>query len=272
MARKLSLAFFTLFDCGPVDMIRVAAETGYDMVGLRLLPPVQGEAPYPLMRDAGVRRETLAALKETGIAVCDVEIVRLKPETKTEEFERFLEIAAELGARHVLVVDDDPDASRFIDSFAALCRLSRPYGLTADLEFMPWTKAPDLRSARAFVEKADEPNGGVLIDALHFDRSKSTLEEVLALPRHLVHYAQFCDGPLGYDPSDEALLRVARGERLFPGEGGIDCVSLAKAIPEDIVISLEAPNRELAKTVGPKDRAKIGIAALRRTLASAGRT
>ena len=272
MAHKLSLAFFTLFDSGLVDAIHIAAETGYDMVGLRLLPSTPNEALYPLMEDPVVRRETVAALKATGVTVCDVEIVRLKAETNVENYERFLHGAAELGARHALVLGDDPETNRLVDNFAAFCRLSRNYGLAANLEFMPWTKVPDLRSAEAIVEKANEPNAGVLIDSLHFDRSTSTLDDVLALPRNLIHYAQLCDGPVEYDSSHEALLRVARGERLFPGEGGVDCVTLVKALPPDIIISLEVPNRELAKTMGPRDRAITGMTALHHVLASAGRT
>ena len=49
MPHKLSLAFLTLFDCGPVETIRIAAETGFDMVGLRLLPAAPGEDDYPLL-------------------------------------------------------------------------------------------------------------------------------------------------------------------------------------------------------------------------------
>ena len=35
----------------------------------------------------------------------------------------------------------------------------------------------------------------------------------------------------------------------FPGEGGIDLVSLTRAMPADITISIEVPTVELAKTV-----------------------
>jgi sugar phosphate isomerase/epimerase len=268
MAYKLSLAFFTVFDCGPVEMIEIASEIGYDMVGLRLLPAIPDEAPYPLLENASVRRETLAALKATGIAVCDVEIVRLKPETEVDKFEPFLAAAAELGARHILVLGDDPSVGRLTGKFADFCRLSHGYGLVANLEFIPYTKVPDLSTARAVVEGASQPNAGVLIDSLHFDRSATTLDDVRVLPRDLVHYAQFCDAPASYDPSFDALRRVSRGERLFPGDGGIDCVSLLRELPPEIVLGLEVPNLELARTISPRDRANMGMAALRRMLAS----
>lgn len=272
MPHKLSLAFLTLFDCGPVEAIRIAAETGYDMVGLRLLPAAPAEAPYPLMTEPAVLREAVAALRDTGVSVGDVEIARLKPDTEISSFERFLDHAARLGARHVLVAGDDSDRSRLTATFSGFCRLARNYGLTADLEFMPWTAAPNLAAARAIVEEAGEPNGGVLVDALHWDRSGGATEEVQALPARLVHYVQLCDGPAEYDRSDEGLIRIARSARLNPGEGGIDCVGLAAAIPDEVTISVEVPNHERAKVLGPKARAGEALAATRRVLEAAGRT
>lgn len=272
MPHKLSLAFLTLFDCGPVEAIRIAAETGYDMVGLRLLPAAPAEAPYPLMTDPTVLREAVTTLRDTGVSVGDVEIARLKPETEVSSFELFLDRAAQLGARHLLVAGDDPDHTRLTATFAGFCRLARNYGLTADLEFMPWTAVPDLAAARAIVEAAGEPNGGVLVDALHWDRSGGTTDEVRALPARLVNYVQFCDGPADYDRSDKGLIRIARSARLNPGDGGIDCVGLAATIPDGVTISVEVPNHERAKVLGPKARAEEALEAARRVLEAAGRT
>ena len=272
MPHKLSLAFLTLFDCGPVEAVRIAGETGYDMVGLRLLPAATTEAPYPLMTEPAVLREAVAALRETGVSVGDVEIARLKPDTEISSFERFVDHAAQLGARHVLVAGDDPDHARLTGTFAGFCRLARNYGLTADLEFMPWTAVPDLAAARAIVEAAGEPNGGVLVDALHWNRSGGTTGEVQALPAKLTNYVQFCDGPADYDPSDEGLIRIARSARLNPGEGGIDCVGLATVVPDGVTISVEVPNHELASTLSPRMRAEAALAAARRVLEAAGRT
>lgn len=270
MPHKLSLAFLTLFDCGPVEAIRIAADTGYDLVGLRLLPAAVGEAPYALLTDPVLLREAAAALKDTGIGVGDVEIARLKAETKVADFQSFLEKSAVLGARHVLVAGDDPDHARLTDNFAAFCRLAQQYGMTADLEFMPWTKVPNLSAARRIVEATGEPNGGVLIDALHYDRSDTTLAEIREVPRNLINYVQFCDGPADYDQSDEGLISIARSARLFPGDGGIDCVGLAKAIPADVTVSVEVPNHQLAKTLGAKERAQAAMDAARNILRAAG--
>ncbi|TWG99502.1 sugar phosphate isomerase/epimerase [Mesorhizobium sp. J18] len=272
MPHPFSLAFLTVFDAGPVEAIRIAAETGYNMVGLRLLPAGPAEAPYPLMTDDRLLEEAVVAIRDTGIAVADVEIVRLMPDTIVADFESFLERAGRLGARHVLVAGDDPDASRLTDNFAGLCQLAKTYSLTADLEFMPWTEVPDLAFARGIVEAAGEANGGVLIDALHLDRAGSMLEEVRGLPAKWINYVQFCDGPANYDGSDEGLIRVARQARLMPGDGAIDLTGLARAIPDNVTVSIEVPNHELASRMSPRERAKIALDATRRLLAAADDT
>lgn len=270
MTHPLSLAFLTAFDTGPVEAIRIAAAAGYRMVGLRILP-AGGEGPYPLLTDDRLLKEAQAALRETGVTVGDVEIIRLKPENDLDLFARFCERCAALEARHVLVAGDDDNKARTVESFARFCEIAAPHGLTADLEFMPWTGVKTLAEARAIVEAAGQPNGGVLIDALHLHRSGGTPEEVAALPPALVHYVQFCDGPVPYDPSDKGMIRIAREARMFPGLGGIDHVALAKALPDGVTISVEVPDKHLARSVDARGRAEMAAAATRAILRAAGR-
>lgn len=267
MSHRCSLAFLTTFDLGPVEAVRAAGTAGYDMIGLRLLPAAPGaEADYPLLTDDRVLSETVAALGDTGIEVADIEIVRLRPETDVSGFAPFFERGRRLGARNVLVAGDDPEEARLTDAFGKLARLAAGFGLTVDLEFMPWTKVPDLATARRIVEAAGEANGGVLVDALHLDRSASTLADVRALPPARINYVQFCDGPADYDRSDAGLIEVARRARLMPGEGGIDLAGLARTIPADTIISIEIPNHALAARVGGAERAAMALRATRAVL------
>lgn len=254
MAHAFSLAFLTTSDVGPAEAVRIAAETGYDMVGLRFLP-AGAEAPYPVMSDAAVQGDVARALSETGIKLADIEIVRLGPNTDIAEFEVFCALGQRFGARHVLVAADDPEVSRLIDSFGRFCDLAQAYGLTADLEFMPWTAVKTVKDALRIVEDAGRDNGGVLVDALHFDRSVSTLDDIDALPRNRINYAQLCDGPVPYDPSDADMIRIARADRLLPGEGGIDLAGLLRALPADIPLSVEVPRLDLVGNISARDRA-----------------
>lgn len=250
---KLSLAFLTLGAIPVPDMIRAAGRAGFQGVGLRLLPATPEEPPYPILDDARALREARAAMEETGVSVVDVEIARLKAETDIAGFAPFFERAAELGARHILVAGDDPDHARLTDTFARFCALAAPFGLTGDLEFMPWTKVPDLATARGIVDAAGAPNGGVLVDAIHFDRSNTTLAEIRALPERQIHYYQLCDGPADYDPSPAGLAALARTARLFPGDGAIDLAGLVQALPADVPVSVEVPNHAWSRGRTPDE-------------------
>lgn len=260
--QNLSLAFLTMFDVDPVAAIKIAAETGYQMVGLRILPAAAaGEPAYPLLHDESTMKEVLAALSDTGIMVGDVEIIRLKEQNDWDLFKHFCERSERLGARHILVAGDDTNRTRLTENFSRFCAMAEQHKLTADLEPMPWTAVPDVAAALAIVETANNPNGGVLVDALHFDRSSTTIEEIADIPRNRMNYVQLCDGAVPYDPSDEGLIRVARGERLFPGLGGIDLLRLVRAIPADITISVEVPHRAWAEKIDAQGRAAMAHAA-----------
>lgn len=259
MMPSFSLAALTALELAPPGLIDVAAACGYDHVGIRLLPAMPGGVAYPLMEDAAALRETIARLDATGVTVADLEVVAIRPETEIAAFSAFFEAGARLRARHVLVAAYDPDLHRFADRFAGFCEAAAPYGLTADLEFMPWTSVPDLATARRIVEHVPHANAGVLVDALHFDRSQSAIGDIAGIPAGKLHYWQLCDAPTERPTSTEEMMHVARNERMFPGEGGLDLVALAHAMPPNIVVSLEVPTVTLAKTMDAEARARRAL-------------
>lgn len=266
---SFSLAALTALELAPPELIDVAAACGYDHVGIRLLPATPGGIAYPLMEDEAGLRDTIARLDATGVTVADLEVVAFRPETGIAAFSGFFETGARLGARHILVAAYDPVLDRFTDRFAEFCEAAAPYGLTADLEFMPWTAVPDLETARRIVEKVGKENAGVLVDALHFDRSGSSIGDLAKIPVDRLPYWQLCDGPAERPATSEEMMRAARTERMFPGEGGIDLVSLARAMPGDIAVSVEVPTVELARTMDAYARARRALDGARRIIAKA---
>jgi hypothetical protein len=156
--RIFSLASLTVLELSPPEMVDVAARAGYSHVGLRLVPATPEEHHFPLVADGDLRRQTLRRLRDTGIAVLDVEILRLKPDTVVADFEKVLAVGAEFGATELLVAGNDVDEQRLTDNFAALCDLAAPYGLHPHLEFMPWTDACNLSRPLRIVEAAGREN------------------------------------------------------------------------------------------------------------------
>ncbi|WGD49418.1 sugar phosphate isomerase/epimerase [Bradyrhizobium sp. CB1650] len=247
----------------------LAAKLGYQAIGVRIEPAAPGSDFSPLVSDPTMLRETVRRIEDTGVPVFDVEIARLGADFRPERFAAFLEIAGKLKARAILVAGDDPDEARLTDSFAEFCRAAAPYGLTADLEFMPWTAVKNAKAALRIVTNAGEPNGRILVDALHAARSATTLDDVASLPRHLLSYAQLCDAPAGIPATDTELIHTARCARLLPGDGGIDLHGLVQALPNDLPLSLEVPNDEWLPKLGPEQWGRRALAGARRVVAEA---
>jgi sugar phosphate isomerase/epimerase len=264
MNRQYSLAYLTAPTASAVQAIGLAADLGYSHVGLSPFPNGAG-APYqPMLGDGAALREVQASLRDTGVQVFDIEIIRIGAAFDAQVYLPALALGAEIGAKAVLIAADDTDAARLAANYARLCEVARPYGLSCDLEFMPWTAVKNAAEARHIIELAGAPaNGGILVDALHFGRSATTLDDIARLPRAWLHYAQICDASAGIPPTNEALIHTARGERLLPGDGGIDLAGLFAALPSDLPVSVEIPNEARAKALGFREWARQALAASR---------
>jgi sugar phosphate isomerase/epimerase len=265
MSRAYSLSYLTAASLTPPQAVELAARLGYDYAGLRILPIAPGGGFAPLIDDVALLKETQARIRD-GAGVYDVEVVRIGPDFRVESVRPFLEVCGALGARAVLMAADDPQEARMAESFAAFCDAAAPYGLTADLEFMPWTEAPSVKAATRIVARAGRPNGRVLVDALHFERSGSTLEDVAAIPKGFLGYAQICDGPAIYSRHVAAMIHTAREARLPPGEGDIDLKALFDALPHDLPVSVEIPHALRIKEAGVEAWARDMLAMSRRVL------
>jgi sugar phosphate isomerase/epimerase len=262
-----SLAYLTSVPLSPVDALVLAGKLGYGHTGVRIAPASPGGEFHPLSTDAAMLRETIARNKDSGATIFDVEIVRLTADFTVDAFARFLETCGALGARAILVAGDDPDEGRLTASFAAFCDAAAKYGLTADLEFMPWTKVPNAKAALRVVGNAGRPNGRILVDTLHAGRSATTLADIAAIPASMLSYAQLCDAPGEIPSTQEGLIHTARHARLLPGEGGIDLVGMLSQLPADLPISLEIPNDERLPVLGPEEWGRQALAAAKTVVA-----
>ena len=262
--RIYSLAYLSSHRCTPVEAIRIAAQTGYAFVGLRLWPNAPGAPQQHLLDQPQALREARAALQDTGVGVFDLEIIRINADFDPHTWDRLYDVGAQLKAKAILVAGDDPDEARLTLNYARLCEVMQPYGMTADLEFMPWTEVKDAQAALRIIANAGMPsNAGILVDALHFGRSTTTLDDIRAIPRQLLHYAQICDAAAGLDFSTEDMIHTARCARLLPGDGNIDVRGLFAALPADLPVSVEVVNFEREAQTPPLQWATECLAASR---------
>ena len=248
MRRDIGLAALTVLELSPQDQVSLAAQVGYDFVGLRLIP-VAGQPHQHAVDAAAIERR----LADTGMKVLDVEVFRLDAETSVADYEPMLEICARLRASDLLVHGADADRARLADNWGRLCDLAGRYGLAANLEPMPWVEISTIARANRILELAPRSNAAVLPDAIHFFREANRLEELAATK---TRYLQFCDARREKPADMDEIRRQARADRLMPGEGGLDLRGLLAALPRDLPVCLEIP---YARPLPPLERARLAL-------------
>jgi sugar phosphate isomerase/epimerase len=254
---QFSLAHLTALGCAPPEVACIAAAAGYDFVSYRIIfMGLPNEPNYALAENKQMLRETRQALAATGLRVLDIELARIADNIDVKSYVPALEAAAELGARHVISSIWTPRRDYAVESYAELCDLAKPLGLTVDLEFLTWTTVANLRQAAAICRAANRPNSGLLIDTLHFHRSRVGLDELSAIPLAWFHFAHVCDAAQAIPDTTEGLIHTAREDRLDPGQGGIDIAAIVSRLPR-VPYSLEIPNLERVKQLGYAGHAKL---------------
>ena len=262
----LSLAHLTVLDVAPPALFDIAAQAGYQSVGIRIFPAVPGAVAYPL--SPPTVSEWRRRMADAGVGVHDVEFLPITPEIHVGDYAQTLALAAELGARRLSVAGDDADFSRLAEHFGALCDLAAKVGMGVDLEFMRFRILGTLPQALEIVTRAARPNGKLLVDMLHLHRSGGTAAMLRDIPAALLGSVQLCDAPLHIPETDAGLTEEARGGRLFPGEGELPLIDFMNAVPGDIPISLEVPVGRTHPRLSPLQRAARAGAASRELLKS----
>jgi sugar phosphate isomerase/epimerase len=253
--RKFSLAYLTVYGCPPPEMTYIAARAGYDFVSFRPIPlGLPGEPSFELAANPTLLKQTRTALASTGLRVLDIELARVADGVDPTSYRPALEVGAELGAKHVISSIWTADRVFATECWGEICDLAKPLGLTVDLEFVTFASVRTLREALDVARAAARGNGGILVDMLHFSRSRVPLADLDAVPRDWFHFVHLCDAPAAIPASRDELVRAAREERLYPGEGGIDLVSILRRIP-DVPLSVEVPHLARVRELGYAEHA-----------------
>lgn len=265
-ARPVSLAPLTVLELSPPELVTCAAEAGYDAVGLRLIRATDEEPARPTIGETPMIRDTRRRLDDTGLFVLDIEVLRLRPDTDVRaDFGPFLETGAYLGASQILVTGNDRDHARVADNLSELAEFAAQFGMTPNLEPMPWTDVRDITEAAAIVARCARDDIGLLVDAIHYDRALTTAVDLRSLPGAWVNYVQICDAVPERPTSIDELRFQGRQARLLPGEGCIGLVSMLQAMPA-VPVSVEAP---VLWNAPAGVRARAALRAARRVIADA---
>jgi len=188
---------------------------------------------YQVARAEGLSdRDIALLLDDHGLAVGELDPawwwlpgaseIHIPPEHDKEQIFRYTEpelfgLADAVGARSLNAVDvfgGSWSTDEAAVAFAGLCDRAADHGLLVHLEFLPWSRVPDLATAWQIVGAADRPNGGLMVDAWHSFRSDPDGELLRSIPGSSILGLQLCDAPAKpeVDP-----LHATLHERLLPG-------------------------------------------------------
>jgi sugar phosphate isomerase/epimerase len=209
---------------------RIAATRAGNFTGLSLWG-----RDYQVARDEGLSDTDIRLLlADHGLAVAELDPawwwlpgaadIRMPPEHDGERIFAFGErelfaVADAVGARSLNAVDvfGGPwSLDEAATAFAGLCDRAAEHGLLVHLEFLPWSRIPDLTTAWQVVREAGRTNGGLMLDAWHYFRSAPDGELLRSIPGASILGVQLCDAPAAAETNP---LHATLHERLLPGDG-----------------------------------------------------
>ena len=202
----------------------------------------------------------------TGLRVHDIELARVYEACTRPKYLPAMEVAAELGAKAVLSSIWGGERDFYLEKFAEICDLAKPFGLTVDLEYVPiaaWhnlAQAVDvLRDFRPPQRRPDDRHAPLPSRARQSGRSRR-------LPREWFHFAHLCDAPPKI-PTDRAeMIRILREARLVRRRRRHRCRGHPGAVPP-CVYSIELPNKERHEELGYAEHATRCLETLKAYLA-----
>ncbi len=251
--RNLGLAHFSALMTPPDQFVAMAADAGFSHVGLRLHPAFAGGPYYELPQGSAAARDLVKRLDSEGLQVYDIETVVINPDFSPQSLLSILDAARALGARRLSVCADDPDRARLVSDFAGLCELAAQFDMGVDLENMGWRTVSTFADCVSIVEESGQANGGALVDALHFCRNGGVPSDLLKVRPALIKSFQLCDAGEDVPRSPEEMIREARSDRYPPGEGTLPVAEILRALPPDVMRSVEVP---IKGSSDPRDHIK----------------
>lgn len=244
--RQVGLAQLSLVGTAPPELVSIAAQAGFDFIGARVWPVTATERAYDLQPGSPMLKETLARMRDTGVAVKDIEFLLLDGSEQREAWLRMMAAGQALGASSLTVAGADADTARLADTLARMTEDGRGFGIVPTLEPISYQPVSSIPAAAALARHA---GCNIVVDALHFNRFGGTYEQ-LAGSQDLVPLLQLCDGPALRPASRDGLVTESRSERGVPGEGGFDLASLVAAFPAGTPVSVETPSDRRVAELG----------------------
>lgn len=256
--RPLGLAALSSLTTEPPKLVELAAEAGFDFVGIRVRPVTAQETAFNVQPGSTMLAETLARMKDTGIQVKDTEFLLLDGSDQRDAWLQMFEAAQALGAESMTVAVADTEATRVADTLAQMVIDGKAFGITPALEPISYQAVHSYPQA---VELAEHTGVSVLVDTLHASRFNATTADLEAAAQY-VPMIQLCDAAVTVPATREGLVEESRSGRFPAGEGGVDLAAMIAAVDAGrpglalLPVSVEIPNAQLQASMSAAQWAK----------------
>jgi sugar phosphate isomerase/epimerase len=238
----IALDFLTALEFDAVAFVEFAARHEIYKVGL-MVQPFTAFRYFNLLGDTGSRRRLLRACRETGVAVDMVEPFFFDAAIDPQDLRPAFETGALLGAKWVNLIARDSDMARMGDNFTAASELAAEYGMSSLTEISKRGTLRKLEDSVAFLKASGNTHMRIELDSLHFFRLDGDVADITKYASWIAR-AQICDGTATL--SEEEQWTEARDHRLPPGDGAFDLSGFLNALPADINVGIEVPNRDMS--------------------------
>lgn len=267
--RKLAIEYISVFGLPPVEFVHLAADLGCAHISTGAVPMPYNPHGYPgwsLVGDRALRRRMIAAMHERDVSISIGEGFLVRPGVDVRDYAAPLDVMRELGVTRINTLSIDPGMNRSFDQFAMLTQMAAAVDVATTLEFGPRMAVADLGAALTAIRHVAQPHFRLVIDTMHLVRSGAGGADIAALDPDMIGYVQLCDAPLVSKFSE--YMDEAKYERMVPGTGELPLLDILAALPRDLPIGLEVPQRSLAEAgVGPHERLGRCVEATRKLLA-----
>jgi sugar phosphate isomerase/epimerase len=247
--RSLTLAHLAL-GATPSQTIDAAADAEFGAVGLRICARRPGD-PYagePILGNPAAARALRDRAAARGIRLSNISAYQFYADVDWDDVAPAIDATAELGAPIIVANGFDPDAARFTALLARYCDAAAASGIRVALEFLPYSAVRTVDDALRIVEETGARNAGVLLDALHLDRSGGVPADIFRVPAQRVIFAQLCDAMRWTGSrTNEALQNEARTARLPAGTGELPLFDFLDALPPGTEIEYEVARADMAQ-------------------------
>jgi 2-keto-myo-inositol isomerase len=247
-----------------IRKIELAGKAGYDGIELWI------NDIYEYIGQGGEVSDVEKAINDNGLIVPSMIAIRQwgdmdgwEYQLVKDEAKRRFSLCARLGSPYIVATPPliKTETEQLPERYCDLLQIGREEGVKPTFEYISFFKSVyRLADAWDIVQKSDDPDSSIILDAFHNWNSNSTLDDLRQIPLDKISHYHIDDAAKNKPPRSQQ-----DPDRVMIGEGQIDLpaeIAVLKELGYDKTVSLELFNSELWEQ-DPMDVISTGLARMK---------